>query len=132
MGGLDMAQRVHDLIEQTFAGFGFQVVGRLVLARMRLHVGQSRLHILFLPVERGNLQLHVALRVGFADALLKPCDALRVGIDDHEHGLAIVGRDSPRQLLYGSTQHLDGDFAHLHGSVFIAVRREQRQQEVGE
>ena len=128
----DMAQRAHDLVEQALACFDFQIVRCLVVVRRRLDFRQSRLDVFLLPVERVDLQLHIPLRIDFSDALLQSCDTFRIRVDDHQHRTTIVGCDSSRQFLHGPSQHFDGDFGHFHGSVFIAIRRQQRQQEVGE
>ena len=128
----DMAQRAHDLVEQALACFDFQIVRCFVVVRRRLDFRQSRLDVFLLPVERVDLQLHIPLRIDFSDALLQSCDTFRIRVDDHQHRTTIVGCDSSRQFLHGPSQHFDGDFGHFHGSVFIAIRRQQRQQEVGE
>ena len=125
----DMAQRAHDLVEQALACFDFQIVRCLVVVRRRLDFRQSRLDVFLLPVERVDLQLHIPLRIDFSDALLQ---SFRIRVDDHQHRTTIVGCDSSRQFLHGPSQHFDGDSGHFHGSVFIAIRRQQRQQEVGE
>ena len=104
----------------------------LVVVRRRFDFRQSRLDVFLLPIERVDLQLHIPLRIDFSDALLQPCNTFRIRVDDHQHRTTIVGCDSSRQFLHGPSQHFDGDFSHFHGSVFIAVRRQQRQQEVGE
>jgi len=130
----DVTQRAHDLVEQALAGLGLQIVRGAVLGRIRLdrraHARQTVLDVLLLPVERVDLQLHVALRIDFAGALLQPRDAFRIRIDDHEHRTSIFLRDASRQFLDGPAQHFDGDFRHFRRIVFIAIRREQRQQEI--
>ena len=100
-------------------------LARLCLRRLGGHTGD-------LSIERVDLQLHIPLRIDFSDALLQSCDTFRIRVDDHQHRTTIVGCDSSRQFLHGPSQHFDGDFGHFHGSVFIAIRRQQRQQEVGE
>ena len=50
----DMAQRVHDLVEQALAGFDFQIVRCLVVVRRRFDFRQSRLDVFLLPAERAS------------------------------------------------------------------------------
>ena len=131
---LDVAQRAHDLVEQALAGLGLQVVRGAVLGRIRFdgrtHARQTVLDVFLLPIQRVDLQPHIPLRIDFAGALLQSRDAFRIRVDDHEHRTSVVGRDASRQLLDGPPQHFDGDFRHFRGRVLIAIRREQRQQEI--
>ena len=76
-----MAQRGHQLVEHALAGFDMQVA--LVCCRrgcgfLVFQVDDSLLEEVFLPLQRLDLQGFEALRVGAADVVLEPGDALGV------------------------------------------------------
>ena len=123
-----MAQRGHQLVEHALAGFNMQVA--LVGCRggggfFVFQVDDSLLEEILLPRQRFDLQRFETLRISTADAVLEPCDAFGVRVDDREYGPPVFWGYAACQLLDSLTKHFYGDIVKLLGAVPM-VRGEQR------